>query len=385
MATDNKKRRNALQAMKAKYEADQKQDTASQTPSAIRQTGERLSSTAKQASSDVQPTPTTAQLKQEAMDAYLNREDFTYDFNADPLYQLYKNQYMEQGKTAMQDTMGQAAALTGGYGSSYAQNVGQQAYYSYLQELNDMIPELYQLAYDQYQDEGNKLLQEYGLLADEEAEEYARWYQTQRDAVSDSQWQKSFDEGVRQYDQNFTYTQERDAVADSQWQQNFDYQKRQDTISNDLAQQRIDQKKKSQTEETVVSNMGYDNGSVSKGNVKAMQRILGVTEDGYWGSAASKAAGGMTADQAWEAYQKGHLQQRYSPDTNPFTTSGGSDTVTVKPHTENTRNFIASVPSPAAFGGSEEVYKNYIYHQLDNATYLTDDELITLVKYYNLA
>ena len=59
-------------------------------------------------------------LRDEALQAYLNREDFQYDVDADALYQQYKDRYVELGKTAMQDTMGKAVALTGGYGSSYA-------------------------------------------------------------------------------------------------------------------------------------------------------------------------------------------------------------------------------------------------------------------------
>ena len=57
-------------------------------------------------------------LSQEALDAYMNRPDFQYDANGDALYRHYKDQYTELGKRAMQDTMGQAAALTGGDGSS---------------------------------------------------------------------------------------------------------------------------------------------------------------------------------------------------------------------------------------------------------------------------
>ena len=72
-------------------------------------------------------SPWQAQLN-DAMNKILNREKFSYDLNGDALYQQYKDQYMTQGKMAMMDTMGQAAALTGGYGNSYAQGVGQQAY-----------------------------------------------------------------------------------------------------------------------------------------------------------------------------------------------------------------------------------------------------------------
>lgn len=49
---------------------------------------------------------------------------------------------------------------------------------------------------------------------------------------------------------------------------------------------------------------GYDNGSLTPAQVAAMQRSLGVTPDGVWGSESSAAADGMTADEAWSAYQE---------------------------------------------------------------------------------
>lgn len=82
---------------------------------------------------------------------------FSYDVNADALYQQYKQQYMQQGKLAMKDTMGQAAALTGGYGNSYAATAGNQAYQQYLGRLNDVVPQLYQMAYDRYRDKGQDI------------------------------------------------------------------------------------------------------------------------------------------------------------------------------------------------------------------------------------
>lgn len=108
----------------------------------------------------------------DTMKRIMNREKFTYDLNGDALYQQYKDRYITGGKMAMMDTMGQAAALTGGYGNSYAQGVGQQAYQGYLQGLNDKIPELYQLALDSYDREGDALMQQYGLLQDREAQDY---------------------------------------------------------------------------------------------------------------------------------------------------------------------------------------------------------------------
>lgn len=111
----------------------------------------------------------------DTMNKIMNREKFSYDLNGDALWKTYKDQYQTGGKMAMMDTMGQAAALTGGYGNSYAQGVGQQAYQGYMQGLNDKIPELYQMALDSYNREGDALLQQYGLMADRESTDYGRY------------------------------------------------------------------------------------------------------------------------------------------------------------------------------------------------------------------
>ena len=118
---------------------------------------------------------------QDEIDDYLNRienrDPFSYDFNSDALYQQYKDNYIQQGQMAMMDTMGQAAAMTGGYGNSYAQSVGQQAYNQQLNQLNDIMPELYQMAYNRYSDEGQRLMDMYNMYMGQESQDYSR-YQT---------------------------------------------------------------------------------------------------------------------------------------------------------------------------------------------------------------
>lgn len=179
----------------------------------------------------------------QAMEKYMNRDKFSYDLNGDALYQQYKDQYMTQGKLAMQDTMGQAAAMTGGYGNSYAQSVGQQTFQGYLQQLNDRVPELYQLALDQYNQEGENLLNQYGLLSSREETDYGRYrdtvsdweneanrgYAEYRDATSDAQWEASYDEQVRQYEQEYKLKVEQ-----------IEEDKRHNRITEDQAQQQID-------------------------------------------------------------------------------------------------------------------------------------------------
>lgn len=112
---------------------------------------------------------------QSLYDQIINREKFSYDMNADALYQQYRQQYQQMGKAAMQDTMGQAAALTGGYGNSYAATAGNQAYQNYLQLLNEKVPQFAQMAFDQYQAEGDALNQRYAMTQAMDESAYGRW------------------------------------------------------------------------------------------------------------------------------------------------------------------------------------------------------------------
>lgn len=50
---------------------------------------------------------------------------------------------------------------------------------------------------------------------------------------------------------------------------------------------------------------GYSNGSLTNEQVKQLQKYYGATADGKWGTNSKKAAGGLTADQAWAKYSKG--------------------------------------------------------------------------------
>ena len=84
-------------------------------------------------------------------DQISSRKPYAYDPEQDADYQRYARLYQRQGQAAMEDTMGQAAALSGGYGSSYAQQTGQQAYSQYLSELSALIPELEKQARSRYE------------------------------------------------------------------------------------------------------------------------------------------------------------------------------------------------------------------------------------------
>ena len=165
------------------------------------------------------------------MQEYQGREPFSYDLNADMLYQQYKNQYMQNGQRAMQDTVGQVSALNGGYASSYAQTAGQQAYNNELGKLNDVIPELYQLAYSKYAREGDEMLKGIELANDA----YKTRYDEYRDAMTD--WRNDVARAQSMYEdqRDFDYRVYADDIARAQKQQAIDVDNYQTALS--MAQQ----------------------------------------------------------------------------------------------------------------------------------------------------
>lgn len=101
-----------------------------------------------------------------------SRQPFSYDPETDPAYQQYKEQYTREGKRAMDDTLAKVSARTGGLASSYAASAASQANNYYMQQLADKVPELRQLAYQMYMDEGDRLradAQMYGSLSANDA------------------------------------------------------------------------------------------------------------------------------------------------------------------------------------------------------------------------
>ena len=233
-----------------------------------------------------------------------NREKFSYDMNGDALYQQYKDQHTTQGKLAMMDTMGQAAAMTGGYGNSYAQSVGQQAYQGYLQQLNDKVPELYKLALDQYNQEGQDLYNKAGLLynLDESAynrnqAEWDKYYKNlglafdEATYLSDTDYNQQLDKHKSEWEQtNFDYTKERNAVEDDHWQQTFDEGVRQFDADHSL------QTYKAGVEVDKDGNYYTANPGWDVEKIKAFQEDHGLVVDGKWGP---KTAAAYDADPNW--------------------------------------------------------------------------------------
>ena len=139
-----------------------------------------------------------------------NPQEFKYEFNGDNLFKAYADLYGQKAKQGMIDTMGQAAALNGGYGTSYGQTVGQQQYQQNMLGLYDKGLELYDRARQAYQDQQNGLKDQYELLSDREQTDYNRyrdqyndWQQQEQTAYGRYQDAQSFDYNLYQNDLNY--------------------------------------------------------------------------------------------------------------------------------------------------------------------------------------
>ncbi|MBP5725941.1 MAG: hypothetical protein J6Y48_02585 [Clostridia bacterium] len=161
-----------------------------------------------------------------------NPEKFKYSFNGDELFKSYADLYTQKGKQASLDSMGQAAALTGGYGNSYAQQAGNQQYQQYLLGLYDKGMDLYDRAYQRYLGDQEQRQNAYNMLANADQTDYGRY----RDTVGD--WQNELDYWTNMYntesDRDYSrYGDQRDYWTQLAQVENADYrseQERQEAI-----------------------------------------------------------------------------------------------------------------------------------------------------------
>lgn len=257
-----------------------------------------------------------------AWERYLQREAFSYDPEKDPLYRQYAQRYTQLGKLAMEDAVGTASALTGGYANSYAQTVGQQAYNGYMQRLSDVLPELYGDAYDRYKAEGEALYDEVVLRQEQRNRAYQEYLDQQA-------WQNKLEQQA--------YQKEQDALALQLKQEQLAYEKEQDLLKwqQSQEQQRYQQEKESYsrileliaagyrpTDEELAqvgmtraqadalvssampssgssggggssgssgSSVTYDTHGYKKADIKALQEAAGLVVDGIWGPETQSA------------------------------------------------------------------------------------------------
>lgn len=237
-------------------------------------------------------------------DRIVNREKFAYNVDDDALYQQFAADYTRRGEMAMQDTMGKAASLTGGYANSYAQTVGQQAYQAHLTELNNIIPDLYGQALDRYTNEGNDLMNKYALTKAQADDEYAKYTDEY------TQWEKDVATAQtnvdKAYDQGYTkFWNEKEA-------QNAEYEKIMGLVAsgykpskNELVNAGLNEDQAEFVKTTVEANQTASQSPTSFGEFSPKDFVAQMSEaftleDKAMAEALVVAAG--YSDAAWEVY-----------------------------------------------------------------------------------
>lgn len=163
----------------------------------------------------VDTSGTQAALKS-ALGDIQNYGDFKYDLNADLLYQNAVDNHMLQGQKAMMDTNAAAAALSGGYGNSWAASVGNQAYQDYITQANNMIPQFQQMALNTWQSGLDRRMGVYDAISQQLANElsiedmaFAIWAQNEANAANAhsmnsqgafNEWSSGLEQLLGQYD-----------------------------------------------------------------------------------------------------------------------------------------------------------------------------------------
>ncbi len=111
----------------------------------------------------------------ELVEKALSREDFSYDPATDPMYRQLKDEKTYLGKRAMDDAMGAASALSGGYANTFAQTAGEHAYQDYMAQMAESMSDMYNIALNAYDAETNQMTSELKALSDAEEKAYKRY------------------------------------------------------------------------------------------------------------------------------------------------------------------------------------------------------------------
>lgn len=220
---------------------------------------------------------TFAQQQKDLLDRILNREDFSWSKETDPQWSSYKKSYLREGDRATANALAQASAASGGRPSSYAVNAATQAGDYYATKLNDVIPTLYQQAYERYLDEYNMKLKDLNAVNQQEQLDYAKYL--------DRLGQFNTDRGFAYQNYADDYDRLRSQLADVQGQDQIDYARYLDEVSR---QQTAQDSIRSQVDAILAAGGSPSANLVSESGYSS--EYVKALEDAYRKQEAEKAA-----------------------------------------------------------------------------------------------
>lgn len=133
--------------------------------------------------------------------------EFDYDPDADTAYKQYKDQYSRNAQKANRNAQANAAALTGGYASSYGTQAGQNAYEATMSNLDNVLDGLYNQSLGEYNARKNGLETELAGLQKAESSD-RQTYQQNLDA-----WNEGLAYRQNEYDSAYSEQQQKKASS----------------------------------------------------------------------------------------------------------------------------------------------------------------------------
>lgn len=116
--------------------------------------------------------------------AIMEREPFSYDYRNDDLYKTILSKKEKEADKAYKDGYAQLSRQFDGDIPVNMLNKLQATKSEIIDQADNYIPQLYQLAREKYAEEGNKMLTDYNLTKQLADEDYARWRDDQNFIVS---------------------------------------------------------------------------------------------------------------------------------------------------------------------------------------------------------
>ncbi len=209
----------------------------------------------------------------------LNRGEFDYSMSSDPMYEQYREMYTLNGKKAMMDTIGESAALTGGYGNSYATVAGSQAYQQSLEQLNDIAMDLRDRAFEEYKYNGEKLFDDAQLLRSLDGDDYGKYIDLVQQYYKDGDYllKKIASMSDREFelfakdleswesDRDFAFKERQDMLDRDEFNRQLDFNKQKDVLDREEFDRQLEFRKQEALRDQANQDRKY-NLSVQKAN-----------------------------------------------------------------------------------------------------------------------
>lgn len=293
-----------------------------------------------------------AEQQNSLLEEILNEKEFSYtgnDLMNDDLYKMYSEMYEKNARKAMNNAMGEAASLTGGYGSSYSQAAGQQAYDDTMSNVNEIALSLADKAYEKYLNDRSNRYNKLSAVNTQEQSDYGKY----RDEVGD--WQTDRDYYSGRYDALYgqDYQKYQDTLAQAQYLANLYASLYGQESSNELNAWNAN-RAADEYESSYALSKAADDRDAEKWNYEKQLLELQVQQ----AQAAAAAAAGSGSGSGGGSDKGSDKSDDYSSSLAPITTSYIVNLMNIGKETNSTEDVVPNKKIQEAINISRKNYAN---------------------------